>query len=87
MYNKINLKKVMLLLAREYSFELALRSPQHNLSAKLLEFHLSPARPRISSFILLNLWKDQVPGYFMKEMLFSTRNAPHASINFLFFFF
>ena len=51
------------------------------------EFHLSPARPQISSFILLNLWKDQVPGYFVKEMLFSTRNAPHAYINFLIFFF
>ena len=86
----INLKKVILLLAREYSFELVLRSLQHNLvnlSAKLLEFHLSPARPQISSFILLNLWKDQVPGYFVKEMLFSTRNAPHAYINFLFIFF
>ena len=87
MYNIINLKKVILLLAREYSFELALRSRQHNLSAKLLEFHLSPARQQISSFILLNLWKDQVPGSFMKEMLFSTRNAPHAYINFLFLFF
>ena len=45
------------------------------------------ARPQISSFILLNLWKDQVPGSFVKEMLFSTRNAPHAYINFLFLFF
>ena len=48
------------------------RSRQHNLvnlSAKLLEFHLSPARPQISFFILFNLWKDQVPGYFVKEML------------------
>ena len=43
MHNIINLKKVILLLAREYSFELVLRSRQHNLSAKLLEFHLSPA--------------------------------------------
>ena len=39
MYNIINLKKVILLLAREYSFELALRSRQDNLSAKLLEFY------------------------------------------------
>ena len=86
MYNIINLKMVILLLAREYSFELAPRSRQHNLSAKLLEFHLSPARPQISSFILLNLWKDQVPDYFVNEVLFSTRNAPHAYINFVFFF-
>ena len=87
MYNIINLKKVILLLAREYSLELAPRSRQHNLSAKLLEFYLSPARPQISSFILLNLWKDQVPDYFVNEVLFSTRNVPHAYMNFVIFFF
>ena len=87
MHDIINLKKVILLLAREYSFELAPRSRQHNLSAKLLEFHLSPARPQISSFIRLNLWKDQVPDYFVNEVLFSTRNASHAYIIFLISFF
>ena len=51
------------------------------------QFTLVITRPKISSFILLNLWKDQVPGFFVKEMLFSTRNAPHAYINFLFLFF
>ena len=40
-------------------------SAQKSAAYLLLEFHLSPARPQISSFILLNLWKDQVPDYFV----------------------
>ena len=50
MYNIINLKKVILLLARGYSFKLALRSRQHNLSAKHRQPKLKKLTCRTCSF-------------------------------------